>query len=151
MPDHFKGDGVDHFHSWVHGGYCFGQEARQHVLSVGAGRKVMVVEKDGLVIAFMAKVGPKPYDWVRCFRRSDGTFDRPNRGSRKMMERLEQLISQARIFGMKSIVDLMASEGVCCICGAALTDPTSVSLGIGPECRKNPASLALAMSLGKTL
>jgi hypothetical protein len=26
-------------------------------------------------------------------------------------------------------------EGKCCKCGRTLTDPTSISLGIGPECR----------------
>lgn len=27
--------------------------------------------------------------------------------------------------------------GTCCVCNRTLTDPTSVELGIGPECRKN--------------
>lgn len=27
-------------------------------------------------------------------------------------------------------------EGRCCRCGRTLTDPTSISLGIGPECRE---------------
>ena len=29
-------------------------------------------------------------------------------------------------------------SGICCICGRTLTDPTSVRLGIGPECIKGP-------------
>jgi len=30
----------------------------------------------------------------------------------------------------------IAHEGKCCRCGRLLTDPTSIELGIGPECRK---------------
>ena len=36
----------------------------------------------------------------------------------------------------------MWHEGRCCVCGMKLTDPASISRGIGPECQKKIATMA---------
>lgn len=45
--------------------------------------------------------------------------------------------------------ELLGQGGICCCCGAHLTDPVSISRGIGPECfRKTHAAFFLRESFG---
>lgn len=59
--------------------------------------------------------------------------------SYRLRERIREL-GMAAIAGFSGAPDELMKTGaqiagICCICGRALTDPTSMRLGIWPECR----------------
>jgi hypothetical protein len=46
--------------------------------------------------------------------------------------------AQGRDDDAQALEDYNAARGFCARCGRQLTNPTSIALGIGPECRKQP-------------
>lgn len=55
-----------------------------------------------------------------------GGFDYEQGAIRKLSAADKMSLAQAKAFGVES--------GICCVCGAFLTDPKSVAEGIGPVC-----------------
>jgi hypothetical protein len=62
--------------------------------------------------------------------------DAPSKSERFVYERgaIQSLSAKDRLT-VEQAEELGALHGVCCVCGAELTDPESVKRGIGPVCR----------------
>lgn len=58
-----------------------------------------------------------------------GGFDYEAGAIRKLRDTDKMSLDEAKAFGVET--------GLCCVCGAFLTDPKSVAVGIGPVCAKN--------------
>lgn len=57
-----------------------------------------------------------------------GGFDYEAGAIRKLSATDKMTLDEAKAFGVET--------GLCCVCGAFLTDPKSVAVGIGPVCAK---------------
>lgn len=57
-----------------------------------------------------------------------GGFDYEQGAIRKLSASDKMTLDEAKAFGVET--------GLCCVCGAFLTDPKSVAVGIGPVCAK---------------
>lgn len=58
-----------------------------------------------------------------------GGFDYEQGAIRKLRPSDKMTLDEAKAFGVET--------GLCCVCGAFLTDPKSVAVGIGPVCAKS--------------
>lgn len=105
-------------------------------LSIGCGSKLDIYIVGEVVIAIEARARRNSWDVSRMILEKTGTYSRCWRGSRKVIEAMYALALRLEEQPLGLALGYYRSVGMCCICGAVLTDQVSRARGIGPECIK---------------
>ncbi len=111
-------------------------------LSLRCGKKVNVYHVGDTVMLIRAH-GREAWDSIDSWLK-DGKYTTPIRGSSKVVGVITELGKLLANIGLSAALkEYTASHGVCCCCGAYLTDTESKLRGIGPICVQKVHGMAL--------
>lgn len=81
--------------------------------------------------------GPDIYEYIGLITKSNFRHSQKSRISSdaQSVKVFDFLIKKATTNTLPSFIEVW-HEGKCCKCGRSLTDPESIQLGMGPQCRK---------------
>ena len=111
-------------------------ELEKLTLSVGCGRRIFVYHESGHVHLIRCPYGQNSWDAIEQWRQEDGTFSPNYRGPERARAACKALAERITKEGLAGALKAYTEMGICCSCGADLTDPVSKLRGIGPECIK---------------
>ena len=111
-------------------------------LSLRCGKKVHVYHVGDTVMLIRAN-GREAWDSIDSWLK-DGRYTTPIRGSAKVVRVIQELGKLLAKVGLADAIrQYTALHGVCCCCGAFLTDAESKLRGIGPVCVRKVHGMAL--------
>ena len=117
-------------------------------ISIGCGRKIDVWQDGPTVVLLRCQYGRNPWDTADCWLDEKG-LGQPARGPQRVRAALTALSDRINRQGLTVALQEYRAQGICCCCGASLTDEVSKLRGIGPECiKKIEAQRILAVLLG---
>lgn len=117
-------------------------------ISIGCGRKIDIYQEGQTVVLLRSQYGRNPWDTADCWLDEKG-LGQPARGPQRVRDAMTALSDRINRQGLTLALQAYKDQGICCCCGATLTDEVSKLRGIGPECiKKIEAQRILALLLG---
>lgn len=126
----------DAYRTYVENRFQMPDTWSKFTISVGAGRKIDIYQEGNTVVLLRSRYGRNSWDTADAWMNDQGKLERPTRGPKKVYHALCALVDRINTQGLSVALRDFKEQGICCCCGAALTDPVSKLRGIGPECIK---------------